>query len=71
MKKTKTGKRAFPIEGIDAALRRAARKALEIGERTTTPVYILHEGKIVDLRKHRARTKSSKAAKGRAPTSAV
>jgi hypothetical protein len=31
------------------ALRRAARRALEIGKKTGTPVYVLKEGRIVDL----------------------
>ena len=31
------------------ALRRAARRALEFGLRTGTPVYVMKEGKIVDL----------------------
>ncbi len=31
------------------ALRRAARRALELGTRTHTPVYVLEKGQIVDL----------------------
>ena len=31
------------------ALRRAARRALEIGLSTGTPVYVMQDGKIVDL----------------------
>ena len=31
------------------ALRRAARRALELGRRTHTPVYVLRNGRIVDL----------------------
>ena len=31
------------------ALRRAARRALELGLRTGTPVYVLDDGQIVDL----------------------
>ncbi len=42
--------RAFPIQGIDAALRRAALKARELGERTQTPVFVLREGHVIDLR---------------------
>lgn len=33
----------------EAALRRAARRAHELGKRTGTPVYVLRDGKIVDL----------------------
>ena len=31
------------------ALRRAARRAQELGQRTGTPVYVIKDGKIVDL----------------------
>lgn len=37
------------MEGVDAALRRAARRARELGEQTGTPVYVLRDGEIVDL----------------------
>lgn len=37
------------MEGVDAALRRAARRARELGEQTGTPVYVVRDGKIVDL----------------------
>jgi hypothetical protein len=33
----------------DVALRRAARRAREIGRKTDTPVYVLRSGRIVDL----------------------
>ena len=39
------------IVGSDAALRRAAKRALQIGLETGTPVYVLEDGKIVDLTK--------------------
>lgn len=39
------------------ALRRAARRALQIGKETGTPVYVLKQGRIVDIA---ARQKSSK-----------
>jgi hypothetical protein len=39
------------IVGSDAALRRAAKRALQIGLETGTPVYVLEHGKIVDLTK--------------------
>lgn len=31
------------------ALRRAAKRALEVGRQTGTPVYVLKQGKIVDI----------------------
>jgi len=46
------------IAGTDAALRRAAKRALQIGLETGTPVYVLEGGKIVDLTKrHRRKRK--------------
>ncbi len=33
------------------ALRRAARRARELGARTATPVYVIHDHRIVDLTK--------------------
>jgi hypothetical protein len=43
------------IVAAGAALRRAARRALEIGRKTGTPVYALKRGGIVDLTKERQR----------------
>ena len=41
------------------ALRRAARRALELGMRTGTPVYVLQNGKIINLaRQKRTRVKT-------------
>src|SRR5689334_13616276 len=46
-------------QGITRALRRAARRALELGLKTGTPVYVVEDGKIVDLTKRkRPRTKA-------------
>jgi hypothetical protein len=50
------------ILGVDAALRRAAKRALQLGLETGTPVYVLIDGKIVDLTKQHRR----KAGKRRA-----
>jgi len=47
------------IVGSEAALHRAAKRALQIGLETGTPVYVLIDGKIVDLTKqYRGRTKA-------------
>lgn len=43
------------IAGSDAALRRAAKRALQIGLETGTPVYVLEGDKIVDLTKRHLR----------------
>ena len=41
------------------ALRRAARRALQLGLQTGTPVYVIKKGKIVDLTKQpRRKTKT-------------
>lgn len=46
------------IIASEKALRRAARRALEIGLETGTPVYVIKGGKIVDLaKKNRRKTK--------------
>ena len=37
------------ILAAGAALRRAARRARDLGRRTDTPVYVLKRGRIVDL----------------------
>ena len=39
------------------ALRRAARRALELGIKTGTPVYVIKNNKIVDLTKEQPATK--------------
>jgi hypothetical protein len=47
------------IAGSDAALRRAAKRALQIGLETGTPVYVLEDGEIVDLTKRCRRTRKT------------
>jgi Fe2+ transport system protein FeoA len=42
---------SLATKDISRALRRAARKALELGIKTGTPVYVMREGKLVDLTK--------------------
>ena len=42
------------------ALRRAAKRALELGLQTGTPVYVWKDGKIVDLTKEQKPVKKSK-----------
>lgn len=48
---------------ISRALRRAARKALEIGIKTKTPVYVMRNNKIVDLTKHPVVARKSRSSK--------
>jgi DNA-directed RNA polymerase subunit K/omega len=50
------------IAGELAALRRAAKRALELGIATNTPVWVIEKGKIVDIAK-RERRKRRAAAK--------
>ncbi len=46
------------IIASEKALRRAARRALEIGLKTGTPVYVIKKGKIVDIaEEYRNKTK--------------
>ena len=47
------------IIASETALRRAAKRALQIGLDTGTPVYVLIDGKIVDLtRQHRSKKRA-------------
>ena len=43
------------------ALRRAARRALELGIKTGTPVYVMRNNKIVDLTKEQPTVKKSRS----------
>jgi hypothetical protein len=57
-KKKLMGSKDPDIIASYAALRRAAKRALQIGLETGTPVYVLIGGKIVDLTKqHRRKRK--------------
>jgi len=72
MKTKSRGSKAPDILASERALRRAARRALEIGLQTGTSVFVLKEGKIVDLTKRkpaRSRKKSAeRASTGRSPS---
>ncbi len=59
MKKIKAmGSKDPDIIASEKALRRAAKKALAIGLQTGTPVYVIKDGKIIDLTKeYRQKTK--------------
>jgi hypothetical protein len=58
MKKKAMGSKDPDIIASEKALRRAAKRALEIGLQTGTPVYVIKEGKIIDLTKEsRQKTK--------------
>ena len=47
------------------ALRRAAKRALELGLQTGTPVYVWKNNKIVDLTKEQSPSKKSKSKRSR------
>jgi hypothetical protein len=49
------------IEGTLRALRRAAKRALELGLQTGTPVYIWKNNQIVDLTKKQRPAKKAKS----------
>jgi hypothetical protein len=51
MKRKAMGSKDPDIIASEKALRRAAKRALEIGLQTGTPVYVLKNGKITDLTK--------------------
>jgi hypothetical protein len=48
------------VEETLRALRRAAKRALELGLQTGTPVHVWKDGKIVDLTKEQRPSKKSK-----------
>ena len=48
-------------KGTLRALRRAAKRALELGLQTGTPVYVWKNNQIVDLTKQRKSSKKSKS----------
>ena len=54
-------KHSKEIEDTLRALRRAAKRALELGLQTGTPVYVWEDGKIVDLTKEKGPSKKSKS----------
>ena len=49
------------VEDTLRALRRAAKRALELGLQTGTPVYVWKNNKIVDLTKQQKPSKKSKS----------
>ena len=53
--KKQNGSKDPDIISSEKALRRAARRALQIGLETGTPVWVIKRGKIVDLTKERRR----------------
>jgi hypothetical protein len=48
------GTHSRETQEISRALRRAARRALELGLQTGTPVYVIKNNKIVDLTKQKS-----------------
>lgn len=53
-------KHSKEIEDTLRALRRAAKRALELGLQTGTPVYVWKDGRIVDLTKEQRPAKKPK-----------
>jgi len=53
VKRVVHGSKDPDIIASEKALRRAARRALELGLKTGTPVYVMKRGRIVDLTKER------------------
>jgi len=59
--KRKVSSHSRETEDILRALRRSARRALELGIKTGTPVYVIRNNKIVDLTKDQPTTKKSRS----------
>jgi hypothetical protein len=62
MKTKSRGSKDPDILASEKALRRAARRALEIGLQTGTSVFVLRDGKIVDLTKRKSARSRKKGA---------
>lgn len=56
-KGTLNGKKSTPAALV--ALRRAAKKAVELGRKTGTPAYVLENGQIVDAAKQPRKNRKS------------
>lgn len=59
--KRKVSSHSRETEDIFRALRRAARRALELGIKTGTPVYVIRNNKIVDLTKDQPAARKSRS----------
>ena len=57
MKAKTSSNRKEPMPPALKALRRAAKKALELARQTGTPCYVLGNGRIVDIAKRKERGK--------------
>ncbi len=57
MMRSVRGSKDPDILASEKALRRAARRAREIGRRTGTPVYVLKNGRIIDILAERTSAK--------------
>jgi hypothetical protein len=53
MKRASSGSKDPDIIASEKALCRAARRAFEIGINSSTPVYVLKDGEVVDLTKQK------------------
>ena len=52
---------ALETAKISRALRRAAKRALELGLQTGTPVWVMKKGKLVDLTKEQSTSKKTRS----------
>jgi hypothetical protein len=59
--KRNTSSYSKEVEDTLRALRRAAKNALELGIKTGTPVYVIKNGKMVDLTKEQTRGSKSRS----------
>jgi protein-disulfide isomerase len=58
MNEAANGTQRLDVRQVEAALKRAAAKARLLGNQTGTPVFVLRDGKIVDLTAEAAKPKS-------------
>jgi hypothetical protein len=61
MKRKASSSAKEPVPDALKALRRAAKKAVELARLTGTHAYVLENGRIVDIAKRKRRTKKSVA----------
>ena len=60
MNRQTAGSKDPDIQASGKALRRAARRARELGVQTGTPVYVMQNGRIIDLTRQKQRRVKTK-----------
>ena len=60
MKRKSSSSTKEPVPDALKALRRAAKKAVELARLTGTPAYVLENGRIVDIAKRKRKTRKTR-----------